>query len=240
MKHKKKRYAGVRVLCKKENLSSREIVDNNICVYSTSTYYDAADRKSLNDTMIKAPFRNDNVANDCKISKLRKKCRKNGINTQTIIEKLDQIPVRNSDNKRRLNKVLRELNIGFDTASKYLLVVCETQVNSINSLITEEQYVNMKEYFIRDKILHRAIRKKHMLHKTCKDDIIIADVLLTEDEKKLLEEYDCVDDFVVIRGNKGKKSKCSKRGKSSRSWLTNYKYPYIRFVSVPFGGSRRR
>jgi hypothetical protein len=117
------------------------------------------------------------------------------------------------------------------------------KVTSINSQITENQYINLKNTFKRDEMLYNVSQKKKILRKAEKDDIIIEAAKLTDEEEQLLKK----EERVVVKNKKridklkGKKKRVSVKGlKPSDSWLTNYKYPYIRFISVPFGGGRKR
>ncbi len=231
------------------NRSFKRIDDkkDDVYAYGTSTYFDDFD-KELKKKVIKKEVRLSNeTQKDKKVtriqSRIEKEKRKLESEIKRFLEKQSDKSEGNSKGKLRLNKVLRELNISFNRACEYLMSEYGIKVTSINSQITEEQYINLKNTFKRDEMLYNVSQKKQILRKAEKYDIKIEAAKLIDEEEQLLkkEERVVVKNIKRIDKMKGKKTKVSVKGlKSSDSWLTNYKYSYIRFVSVPFGGGRKR
>jgi len=231
------------------NRSFKQIDDKegDFCVYSTSTHLDDFDNR-LSKKVVKKEVRQFNETKKDKKAarkqlKNEKKKRKRESDIKRFLEKQSEKLEVNSEGKLRLNKVLRDLNIGFDRACEYLMSEYGIKVTSINSQITEEQYIHLKNTFKRDEMLYNVSQKKQILRIAEKDGVIIEAAKLTDEEEQLLKK----EERVVVKDKKlreklaGKRKRVSAKGaKPSDSWLTNYKYPYIRFISVPFGGGRKR
>lgn len=231
------------------NRSFKQIDDKegDFCAYSTSTHLDDFDNR-LSKKVVKNEARQCNETQKDKKAarkqlKIDKKKRKRESDIKRFLEIQSEKLEVNSEGKLRLNKVLRDLNIGFDRACEYLMSEYGIKVTSINSQITEEQYRHLKNTFKRDEMLYNVSQKKQILRIAEKDDVIIEAAKLTDEEEQLLKK----EERVIVKDKKlreklaGKRKRVSAKGaKPSDSWLTNYKYPYIRFISVPFGGGRKR
>lgn len=87
----------------------------------------------------------------------------------------------------RLNKVLRELNIGFDTAVDFFYSKYRLNITSINEVISDEQYEEISYCFKRDKALRTATDKKVLSLKTRKNPNP-APADFTEIEQQILDE----------------------------------------------------
>lgn len=232
------------------NRSFKQIDDKegDFCVYSTSIHLDDFDNRLSKKVVKKEAIQFNETKKDKKaaskqLKNEKKKKKKRESDIKRFLEKQSEKLEVNSEGKLRLNKVLRELNIGFDRACEYLMSEYGIKVTSINSQITEEQYIHLKKTFKRDEMLYNVSQKKQILRIAEKDDIIIEAAKLTDEEEQLLKKEERVidKDKKLIEKLAGKRKRVSVKGlKPSDSWLTNYKYPYIRFISVPFGGGRKR
>lgn len=141
----------------------------------------------------------------------------------------------------RLNKVLQELNIGFDTAKDYLRETFGISILSVNEKITEAQYQALLKKYKADKVFYSVIRKTFGTRPTKKNPQGIPAVF-NDEEKKVAEELgNILETKRYLAKDRKKKGKRISKGKSkSSSYLTNYVYGYVRIISVPFGGQRRR
>jgi hypothetical protein len=141
----------------------------------------------------------------------------------------------------RLNKVLQELNIGFDTAKDYLRETFGISILSVNKKITEAQYQALLKKYKADKVFYNVIRKTFGTRPTKKNPQGIPAVF-NDEEKKVAEELgNILETKRYLAKDRKKKGKRISKGKSkSSSYLTNYVYGYVRIISVPFGGQRRR
>lgn len=140
----------------------------------------------------------------------------------------------------RLNKVATEFHITLNEIASFLKEKYGICVTSLNDTITEEQYAEMCAHYRKDKVYHEAIRKKaYNVWKKEKRTF-------TEEEIAVMEEYGTMRPHqktleskkYELKVKKGKALPKRKGGKSS-SWLGNFK-GYMRIVSVPFGGMKKR
>lgn len=142
----------------------------------------------------------------------------------------------------RLNKVATDFHITLSEISRFLKEKCGICVTSLNDTITDEQYACICEHYRKNKVYHEAIRKK--IYNVRKKEKLT----FTEEETAVMEEYDMWSplkktledkkhELKVKRGKALPKRKGS--GGKSSSWLGNFK-GYIRIVSIPFGGMKKR
>jgi hypothetical protein len=141
----------------------------------------------------------------------------------------------------RLNKVLQELNIGFDTAKDYLRETFGISILSVNKKITEAQYQALLKKYKADKVFYSVIRKTFRTRPTKKNPKGIPAVFNDEEKIVAQELGNILETKRYLAKDRKKKGKRISKGKSkSSSYLTNYVYGYVRIISVPFGGQRRR
>lgn len=148
-----------------------------------------------------------------------------------------------SSGKKRLNKVMQELNIGYTRAAQYIRSEFGVQIQSINSTITDEQYDKMRNDFIKDRVIRSTVivnKGKRMRIKG--NNTNPKSLVYTGEERRILnelkeEEASFKSLATIIKSPYPRKRT---NNKINISWLTNYKYPYIRFVNIPFGGGRKR
>lgn len=148
-----------------------------------------------------------------------------------------------SSGKKRLNKVMQELNIGYTRAVQYIRSEFGVQIQSINSTITDEQYDKMRNDFIKDRVIRSTVivnKGKRMRIKG--NNTNPKSLVYTGEERRILnelkeEEASSKSLATIIKSPYPRKRT---KNRSEISWLTNYKYPYIRFVNIPFGGGRKR
>ncbi|MBO5703955.1 MAG: hypothetical protein J6R91_05260 [Bacteroidaceae bacterium] len=141
----------------------------------------------------------------------------------------------------RLNKILQELNIGFDTAKDYLRKTFGISILSVNDKITEAQYQALLKKYKADKVFYSVIKKTFGTRPTKKNPQGIPAVFNDEEKEVAQELGNILETKRYLAKDRKKKGKRISKGKSkSSSYLTNYVYGYVRFISVPFGGQRRR
>ena len=149
----------------------------------------------------------------------------------------------------RLNKVLQELNIGFDTAKDYLRKTFGISILSVNDKITEAQYQALLKKYKADKVFYSVIKKTFGTRPTKKNPQGIPAVFNDEEKEVALKVGDMLDVvpkkvWVKYKRGKNKKRLVRKgtKGNNGSNSKSSYIYPYkyIRFISVPFGGQRRR
>lgn len=140
----------------------------------------------------------------------------------------------------RLNKVAKEFHITLSEISRFLKEEYGICVTSLNDAITDEQYACIGEHYRKNKVYHEALQKK--TYNVWKREKLT----FTEEELAVMEEYrtewphpqTLESNKQEPRIKKGKSHHRRKGGKSS-SWLGNFK-GYIRIVSIPFGGMKKR
>ena len=145
----------------------------------------------------------------------------------------------------RLSKALRELNIGFETAAKFLEEEFGLNATSVNEVITDEQYGSLLIHFNTDKVLHSIIKKKYQAMSSCRKANPI-EVSYTEEEEKMLHKVADIRLSKYIKCLRGKdKGKLVRARKgignnTKKSGLFDNTFGYVRIVSVPFGGMKKR
>lgn len=142
----------------------------------------------------------------------------------------------------RLNNVAKEFHITLNEISRFLNEKYGIRVTSLNDTITDEQYACIGEHYRKNKVYHEALRKKtYNVWKKEKKPY-------TEEETAVMEEYDMWRPFKKTLEDKKHELKVKKGktppkrkggGGKSSSWIGNFK-GYIRIVSIPFGGMKKR
>lgn len=140
----------------------------------------------------------------------------------------------------RLNKIATEFHITLNEIASFLNEKYGICVTSLNDTITDEQYVCICEHYRKNKVYHEALRKR--AYNVWRKEKLT----FTEEETAVMEEYDMWRPFKEtledkkheLKVKRGKALPKRKGGKSS-SWLGNFK-GYIRIVSIPFGGMKKR
>lgn len=131
-----------------------------------------------------------------------------------------------------LIKALRELNIGFASASDFLYKEFGIKINSVNSKISDSHYNSLCSYFNKDKAMLSLIKKKRIARK---EKRFINEEELNEYEKNLNAIYGDIQDH--IKYNTMEEIMRAK-GIYPRTYFNNMSRN-ARFISVPFGGKKR-
>lgn len=147
----------------------------------------------------------------------------------------------------RLNQIVKELNVSFETIAALLKKYCHINVSSINETITDEQYEILKEENQKEIEYNRILLKYRGKEGE--------EVILTAKERRFVARFKSKfeRDVKMIKRikepahktpseikNAKMQSKNSKRKSSSSTWskVSNYK-GVLRIVSIPFGGKTK-
>lgn len=134
----------------------------------------------------------------------------------------------------RLNSVLKELNIGFETASLFLKSEFGFDLQSVNDKITEEQEASLVSNFQHDKIQYSVIRKKFASKKNRKNqNPEIPD--LDEYEQ---EVWDTLNEPLKKTHKAKRQARRGSRPVKERTIYVIKKKPQV--ISVPFGGQTKK
>lgn len=119
----------------------------------------------------------------------------------------------------RLNQIAKEFHITLNEIACFLQEKYGICVTSLNDTITEEQYAEMCAHYRRDKVYHEIVKNKYRKWKKEKE-------LYTEEETDVLNEFE---KNAPLKYKKIKIKKYKKRFKE-----------YAQFISIPFGGMKKR
>lgn len=145
----------------------------------------------------------------------------------------------------RLNKALQIMNIGFQTAAGFLKEEFGLNVTSVNESISDEQYETLLSHFNTDKVLHSIRMKKYQAMSSCRKSNPV-EVSFTEEEEAMKDNVADIrlskyikckngkDKGKLVRARKGVGNNTKKSGRFDKA------FGYIRIVSVPFGGMKKR
>lgn len=145
----------------------------------------------------------------------------------------------------RLSKALQILNIGFQTAAGFLKEEFGLNVTSVNESISDEQYGILLSHFNTDKVLHSIRMKKYQTMSSCRKSNPV-EVSFTEEEEAMKDNVADIrlsryikckrgkDKGKFVRARKGVGNNTKKSGRFDKA------FGYVRIVSVPFGGMKKR
>lgn len=145
----------------------------------------------------------------------------------------------------RLSKALQILNISFYTAAEFLKEEFGLNVTSVNESISDERYEILLSHFNTDKVLHSIRMKKYQAMSSCRKSNPI-EVSFTEEEvamKNMVADIRLSKYIKCKRGkDKGKLVRARKGGgnNTKKSGRFDNAFGYVRIVSVPFGGMKKR
>ena len=145
----------------------------------------------------------------------------------------------------RLSKALQILNIGFHTAAEFLKDKFGVNVYSLNEAISDEQYSCLLSHFNTDKVLHSIRMKKYQAMSSCRKSNPV-EVSFTEEEEAMKDNVADIRLSKYIKCKRGKdKGKFVRARKgvgnnTKKSGRFDNAFGYVRIVSVPFGGMKKR
>lgn len=116
----------------------------------------------------------------------------------------------------RIINMIRELNITYSIAQRYLSSRFGISVESVNSKIPDGVYERVIKMYVSDEAFQRELAKEYPIIKPIK----------LSPEEKLMAKY-------RSRNSKNRKGR-------STVWTAIGKSTHIHFVNVPFGGKGRR